>query len=52
VESNHESISKRLFISLLIYRNIDFDEKYPPTGFSIRYLNIDILYFGFLARKR
>jgi hypothetical protein len=42
-------VSKRHFISFLNYKNRDFDEKQPPTCSSIRYPNIDIFYFGFLA---
>lgn len=36
----------------LIYRNIDFGEKYPSAVFLIRYPNIDIIYFRFLASQR
>jgi hypothetical protein len=45
----YKSISKRLFISLGIEILV---KNYPPTASSIGYLNIDLLYFGFLARQR
>jgi hypothetical protein len=47
-----KSISKGPFITSLVYKNRDFGEKYPPTGSSIGYLNIDIFYSGFLASQR
>jgi len=42
-------ISKRLFISLEIKILV---KNYPPTASSIRYINIDILYSGFLASPK
>jgi hypothetical protein len=50
-----KSISKRLFISFLIYRNRDFDEKLAsnrPIGSSNEYPKIDILYSGFYVSQR
>ena len=43
---------KRRFISFLSYNNKDFSEKYPTTISSIRYLNIDVLYSGFIVSQR
>jgi len=42
---------KRLFTPLCVYRNIYFGEKKTYNNFSIRSLNIGILYFIFLASQ-
>jgi hypothetical protein len=44
------SISKRLFILSLGIKI--WVKNYPPTTSLIRYLNIDLIYFGFLASQR
>ena len=47
---NLEHLQETLYI---FYRNRKFGKKkYSPTGSSIGYLNINIPYFGFLARQR
>jgi hypothetical protein len=42
---------QKLFIFSLMYRNRDFDEKYTSAASLIRYPNIDIIYFRFLASQ-